>query len=248
MHINREKPQFLTVFSNEITMRIVKQKNVLPIDNLDTIVCKSQIKNQHGNLFPSRIRAILCGPSACGKTNVMLTLLTHKNGLRFENVYIFSKSLYQQKYEFLKNALSKVPYIKYFPFTANDDIVNPCDAKEYSIFIFDDVACDKQDNIKQYFCMGRHKKIDSFYLCQTYTHIPKHLIRDNANVLIIFKQDDMNLKHIYDDHVTTDMPFSQFKDVCSECWKDRYGFLVIVKDKEINEGRYRKGFDQYILL
>jgi len=42
--------------------------------------------------------------------------------------------------------------------------------------------------------MGRHKNIDSFYLCQTYS--PKHLIRDNANFIIMFKQDDLNMRHI----------------------------------------------------
>jgi len=41
--------------------------------------------------------------------------------------------------------------------------------------------------------MGRHKNMDSFYRCQTYTHIPKHLIRDNANMIIMFKQDDLNM-------------------------------------------------------
>ena len=54
--------------------------------------------------------------------------------------------------------------------------------------------------------MGRHRLIDCFYLCQTYAQIPKHLIRDNLNFLVLFRQDEMNLKHIYGDHVNTDMP------------------------------------------
>ena len=51
--------------------------------------------------------------------------------------------------------------------------------------------------MRDYFSMGRHNEIDCFYLCQTYARGPKHLIRDNANVLIVFKKDDMNLTHIY---------------------------------------------------
>jgi len=74
----------------------------------------------------------------------------------------------------------------YYTFSQNDEVLLPAKAKENSIMIFYDVACEKQDNIRSYFCMGRHKNIDSFYLCQTYTHIPKHLIRDNANMIIIF--------------------------------------------------------------
>jgi len=69
---------------------------------------------------------------------------------------------------------------------------------------FNDVACEKQNNIRSYFCMGRHKNTDSFYLCQTYTHVSKHLIRDTANMIIMFKQDDLNMRHIYRDHVNSD--------------------------------------------
>ena len=31
--------------------------------------------------------------------------------------------------------------------------------------IFDDIACEKQDSVRAFFCMGRHKKVDCFYLC-----------------------------------------------------------------------------------
>ena len=39
------------------------------------------------------VRAVICGPSGYGKTNVLLSLLESPNGLRFENVYVYSKSL-----------------------------------------------------------------------------------------------------------------------------------------------------------
>ncbi len=95
--------------------------------------------------------------------------------------------------------------------------------------------------------MGRHNCIDSFYIGQTYSKIPKQLIRDNCNLVLLFKQDDMNLRHIYSDHVNTDMSFDRFKHLCSLAWKDKYGFLVISKDSELEEGRYRNQFDRYIV-
>ncbi|XP_024941792.1 uncharacterized protein LOC112494507 [Cephus cinctus] len=103
--------------------------------------------------------------------------------------------------------------------------------------------------MRTFFSMGRHRDDDCFYLCQTYARIPKHLVRDNANLLVLFKQDEMNLKHVYDDHVNTDMTYVQFRDVCSACWNERKcGFLVIDKDSELNEGRYRKGFDCFVSI
>ncbi|WP_221935831.1 hypothetical protein, partial [Klebsiella pneumoniae] len=191
---------------------------------------------------------IISGPSNCGKTNVVFNLLTKPNGLRFNNVYIFSKSLNQPKYQLLEKVLSEVPEVYFFKFDAKDDIMPPNEAKPYSIFIFDDVSCEHQCIIKTYFSMGRHNDIDSIYIGQTYSKIPKQLIRDNVNFLIVFKQDDMNLKHIYTDHVGADISYDKFKEICGKAWEERYGFVVIDKEQAIKNGRYRIGFDQYVLL
>lgn len=176
----------------------------------------------------------------------MLSLITDKNGLYFENIYLYSKSLFQPKYEFLRRVLEKLTFIGYFAYNNNSDIIDPSLAKENSIFIFDDINTESQNEVRAYFSMGRHKNVDCFYLCQTYSRIPKQLVRDNANLVIVFKEDELNLRHIYDDHVSTDMTFQKFKELCGECWKDKFGFLVINKDNAIAEGRYCKAFDFYI--
>lgn len=176
----------------------------------------------------------------------MLTLLTHPNGLRFENVYLYSKSLFQPKYQTLAKILKCVKGVGFFPYADNIAILNASDAKPNSVFVFDDVACDKQDCMRDYFSMGRHKHKDSFYLCQTYTRIPKHLIRDNSNLIILFKQDDVNLKHAYDENVGTDMRFESFKELCAHCWQNKFGFVVVDKDSKF--GRYRKGFDKFLTM
>ena len=229
-------------------MKVEMQTTQLPIENLDFIDGGGGgDKMKHSKLLPNCFRAIFCGPSGCGKTNALLTLLFNPNGLRFENVYAYSKSLYQPKYRLLEEVLKNASGIKYFPFTNNETIMDPQEAKENSIFIFDDVACDKQDKIRAYFSMGRHKAIDVAYLCQTYSKVPKQLIRDNSNTIVLFKQDDVNLKHVFDEHVSPDMTYEEFKHMCSECWNsEKFGTLVIVKDFALNEGRYRCGFDKYI--
>lgn len=227
-------------------MRFVKQQNSLRVKSFETT--ESLLKKRHGKLLPNTIRGLITGPSNCGKTNVMLSLLQHPNGLNFENIYIYSKSLHQPKYEFLQKAIQPIKGMGLFTFSNNADVISPDKSKPNSIFIFDDIACEKQDNVRSYFCMGRHNNVDSFYLGQSYTRIPKHLIRDNTNFLVVFKQDDTNLKHIYNDHVNTDMTFDIFRKLCSECWQDKYGFLVIDKDSPLNEGRYRKGFDSFLKL
>lgn len=231
-----------------MNMDFREQSVKLPIINYDVIVEKEKEKKRHGDLLPSSIRAIFCGPSNCGKTNSLLALITHLNGIRFENVYVYSKSLNQPKYKFLKDLLDSIEGVQYFPFSEHANVVSPDNALPNSIIVFDDIACEKQDNVKSFFCMGRHMNIDCFYLSQSYARIPKHLVRDNVNFLVIFQQDDVNLRHVYEDHVNSDMTFLQFKQLCLKCWRDdKYGFLVIDKDRTINDGRYRKGFDCFVI-
>lgn len=232
-----------------------KQRASLPIQNVDDKFKSTNgrkggsDRRRHGTLLPNTIRCIICGPSNCGKTNVLISLLVHPNGLHFANVYIYSKTLAQDKYQYLENILKPIKKLGYYTFTSNDAVLSPSEVKPNSIMIFDDVICDKQNNIMAYFCMGRHNGVDCFYLTQTYTRVPKHLIRDNANLLIVFKQDDTNLKHIYNDYgIGCDMKFDEFRDVCYKIWREKYQFLVIDADSDVDKGRYRKGFDTFIHL
>lgn len=231
------------------TMRFDKQLIDIPVRNVDesTSTGKQNIK-RHSQLLPNSIRCIIAGPSNCGKTNILITLIESEHGLKFANVYIYCKTLEQDKYEYLRKVLKPLKGIGLFTFSSSDRVIAPNQAKRNSIFIFDDVISDKnQENIKQYFCLGRHRDIDCFYLTQTYTRVSKHLIRDNCNFLILFRQDDLNLRHVYSDMgVACDLKFDKFREFCLECWRDKYGFVVIDLDSNVNEGRYRKGFSNYL--
>lgn len=225
-------------------MKFVKQTHTLEVNNINLEDDTRKIK--HSILLPNTIRCIICGPSNCGKTNVMLTLLVHENGLKFQHIYLYSKTTFQPKYRFLFQVMKRIPEAKYYVYNDNSEVLSPNDALTKSVIIFDDVACENQTNIRKYFAMGRHRQIDCFYLTQTYSKIPKQLIRDNANLLIIFKQDDTNLKHVYNEHVNTDIEWNTFKQLCSTIWQNSFNFLLINKDCTINNGRYRQGFDTFI--
>lgn len=230
-------------------MQFIKQHISLPVENIDLQLNTTSTTKRHGSLLPNSLRCIVCGPSGCGKTNLLISLVKSPNGLRFENVYIFSKTLQQDKYKYLESMLKPIRGLGYYTFSLNHDVIPPNMAKPNSIFIFDDVICDKQNNITAYFCMGRHRNIDTFYLSQTYTRIPKHLIRDNANFLILFKQDETNLRHIYNNYgIACDMKFNSFASMCHKCWHEKFGFAIIDLESDLNNGRYRKGFDQFLQL
>jgi DNA polymerase III delta prime subunit len=77
-------------------MKLIKQHEKLAVTNKD-IGETTEKKQKNGPLLPDSIRALICGPSGVGKTNLMLCLLTDMNGLKFENIYIYSKSISQPK-------------------------------------------------------------------------------------------------------------------------------------------------------
>lgn len=231
-------------------MEIVSQKERFDVNNFDKLTPDIFDREFHknGKLLPNTMRCIISGPSNCGKTNIVFNLITKPNGLTFKNIYIFSKSLNQPKYLLLEKILSDVPDVSLYKFDASSEIIEPNGAEPYSVFIFDDVSCENHDRIRTYFSMGRHNHIDSIYIGQTYSKIPKQLIRDNVNFLIAFKQDEKNLKHIYNDHIGGEMTFERFREICGKAWQERYGFLVIDKERSMNNGRYRIGFDKFVVL
>jgi len=92
--------------------------------------------------------------------------------------------------------LSSIDQIGYFTFSINSSLVSPSEAHPHTIFVFDDVACNKQDTVRKYFTRGKHSHVDYFYLCKSYARIPKHFKRNNVNLLILFQQDGTNLKHV----------------------------------------------------
>lgn len=227
-------------------MKFVKQKHSLKFDKY--YFDKTEQASRHGSFLPNSIRCIICGPSNCGKTNLMIGLLLHEKGLRFQNVYVYCKTLFQPKYMFLENVLKLVPSVSFAKYHENHDILSPHEASPNSVIIFDDVACENQNSIRDYFSMGRHKNIDSFYLNQTYSKVPKQLVRDNANLIVLFKQDEINMKHVYDEHVNVDMTWNDFRNMCSKIWSEPYSYLVINKDCEKNKGCYRLKFDTYVIV
>ncbi|KAL6268126.1 hypothetical protein P5V15_001217 [Pogonomyrmex californicus] len=73
-------------------MKFVRQPLTIRVANCDErarMMGDIATERKHGEMLPSTIRAIICGPSNCGKTNVLISLLESPHGVRFENVRIF---------------------------------------------------------------------------------------------------------------------------------------------------------------
>ena len=220
-----------------------------------------QFKNEnrnsnHAPFLPKSVFCVISGATGCGKTNLMLNFLLNNMVLDYSDVYVYSPTLHQPAYEYLKNYytdaerkirdLIKINVkIGHF-FDGDEEIKDPSElnTKTNHIMIFDDVMNADQSKIKDYFCRGRHNNVNVFYLCQSLHKIAKHCIRENANVFILFHQDDKTLKYFHDTHISGDMDFKEFKAFCDEAWNKKHGFVVIKKKKKPYCGKYLQNYEK----
>ena len=132
-------------------------------------------------------------------------------------------------------------------FESADDVPDPAelDMNKNNLMIFDDLHLTNQNKCEKYYIRGRHSNVDCFYLAQNYFALPRQTIRENANFICMFKQDSKNVNHIYYDHVSADMDKEEFKKFCKYCWSKPNGFIVIDLTSNIDNGKYRSGFDNF---
>jgi hypothetical protein len=229
-------------------------------------------KRNNNELLPNSIRACIIGKSGCGKTNLLMNLLL-QDYLDYNNLYIFSTTLYQPLYQILisglTNGLSKKVISECIlkqKFTIDkkenennciqvhcfDDYENVPDPKEIdpnlkTLIIFDDIMLEKQNKVENYYTRDRHNNVDCFYISQNYIKLPKNTIRENANLFIIFPQDQQNLSYIYRDHCG-EIDKVEFSDICKEIWSEKYNFITIDKTSDKNKGKFRKQLKYFYLF
>jgi GTPase SAR1 family protein len=207
---------------------------------------------KHHFLLPNSIRMVICGGSGCGKTNLMVNFLLNKGWLNYDQLYIYTNTPYQEKYNLVRqffDTLKKQCGHNILKFLSPQDIIDPqqLDPKKNNVIVFDDCMQDKQTIMSEYFTQGRHNNCDSFYLTQSYFHIPKHTIRDNANFIIIFRQDKKSLQALYDSHACVDMEFQEFLELANTCTRTKHGFMCIDLTSEAENGKYRKDLSTFYL-
>ena len=202
--------------------------------------------------------------------NLLLDKFQGDDYLDYDNLYLFSTTLFQPCYQALingfENGLTKKDIRECFKkqnfmVEKNDqknitihtsencaDIPDPSsiDPNKKTLIIFDDLMLEKQNKIEQYYTRGRHNNIDCFYISQNYIKLPKNTIRENANFFIIFPQDKLNLDYIYRDHCS-EIDKKKFLELTSAVWKDKYCFLTVDETSDVDNGKFRKMLKYFII-
>ena len=91
----------------------------------------------------------------------------------------------------------------------------------------------------EFFTRGRHENLDVYYVSQSYFALPRQSIRNNTDILTLFKQTLRDVQSIYYDVSAYDMKFDEFKEMCQKAWCERFNYFCIDMTIKQNEGKYR---------
>ena len=164
----------------------------MKIPNYDPGSSESDYKQGHPCMPADVFRMLICGPSNSGKTNTLLHMLYEL--LEYDQIYLFSKNLHQNKYQallqYFAEEVNPGPTVGYEVIEAHGDEIIPLEelpVDTQKIDVFDDLVCESnQNSIINYFVNGRHRKCCVIYLTQTFYKVPKN-IRDNCSHFCIFR-------------------------------------------------------------
>ena len=165
-------------------------------------------------------RLVDIGPSNVGETHYMLKIL-EKIGNK-KPIPIITRS--PNQYPNYKTSTEIKPISKY----------------KGSIVTFDDMlGARNSSQIDEFFTRGRHADLDVYYISQSYFGLPRQSIRNNSDILILFKQTLRDVQSMYYDIGAYDLKYDEFKEMCHKAWDEKFNYLCIDMSKKKNEGEYR---------
>ena len=65
----------------------------------------------HAEIFPKNIFRVIAGATGCGKTNLLLNLLLRKQKINYSDVYIYSPTIHQPAYVYLRETFESMEKI-----------------------------------------------------------------------------------------------------------------------------------------
>ena len=81
--------------------------------------------------------------------------------------------------------------------------------------------------IDEFFTRGRHEDLDNSYISQSCFALPRQIIRNNSDRLILFKQILRDVQKMYYDIGAYDMKYDEFKQLRHKAWSERFNYLTI---------------------
>ena len=254
-------------------MKIKKNDNdfLLSVDNIDDYLDddKDDPKFKHAIhplLIRPKSRIIVVGGSGSGKTNFLCNALM-KPQLKFEKIYMYSKNLFQPKYQFIKKELDNTEFLlnkktrakKQQPYKIVEvwsDNINDLISldelkknKEYlNLVIIDDfpiLSKQMQDTVGRFFTQCRHYNCTIIYLQQLYFQLPRS-VRNNLSHIVIFQNNNKKEKDMLAQQLGGNLEKGQFSRLYNKILSKKYNWMLIDNTTDDINMMYRSGYTKLL--
>jgi hypothetical protein len=232
--------------------------------NFDTII-QSNNHNTYKNISPfypqHPFRCLIVACSGAGKTNDLLNIIHNSV---FHKIFVYSKTLDEEKYQFLinvqkqKEQLLKKQGISENLIHFSTDIADAVplenlDKNYQHLYIFDDICLESSKEQEKYigdlYIRSRKFNASVVYISQSYFKIPK-IIRDNASFIVLKKiNDERELKtihSIYANHSTLDEFLKKYHEAVMTY--SNHGSLIIDNVIKFNYLKLRANYVGVFLI
>ena len=92
--------------------------------------------------------------------------------------------------------------------------IEAIDKYKGSVVVFDDmIGARNCSPIDEFFTRGRHDCLAVYYVSQSYFGLPRQGIRNNSDIILLFKQTLGDIQSMYYDIGAYDMKYDEFKEL-----------------------------------
>ena len=202
----------------------------MEIPNYDSDTENKKFRQRYSFMPKDTFRMLIRGNSGSGKTNLLYHMLVEPL-LYYDEIYLYAKSLDQEKYQNLMNKINEISKeAGYDVMTVSNDKIIPINHLDYEdnqkLIIFDDYVCEKnQRQIVDYFIQGRHKNCSIIYLSQSSYKRPRD-IRLNCSHYCIYEFPSSRERNMISSELGVD------KEKFKKATKKQYHFLYVDKPKK----------------
>jgi uncharacterized pyridoxamine 5'-phosphate oxidase family protein len=197
--------------------------------------------DKHG--IELHFRMLVSAPSGSGKTSFVYNLL-HIMDNTFDKIYVITANKDEPLYNHLEEK-SKGRIIITEGISSIPDMDTFKKDTDQTLIIFDDLVNKKnQQPIINFFIRCRKVATSAIYISQSYYDVPT-IIRKNVNYAVFLKLGGVKeLKMIMRDYSMDDI--NQLKNMFDYATRDKFQVLIIDKESQDPQRKFRKNYLDYL--